>query len=162
TRERRLSGRAPGLHPTSPRGSRPNGRHAGVPRPRSPSARPSLMRVLHVDPEPAWGGGETQVLALLAELAARDVTVRLAAHPDGPLARAAAARGVPLVPLRVRHHLDLRAALALRRLVPGHDVVHFHTARAHALAPLCRGRGARLVVTPRMDHVPTGGPYAPF
>src|SRR5439155_370460 len=53
-------------------------------------------------------------------------------------------------------------ALALRRLVPGHDVVHFHTARAHALAPLCRGRGARLVVTRRMDYVPTGGPYARF
>src|SRR5437763_920518 len=36
------------------------------------------------------------------------------------------------------------------------------TARAHALAPLCRGRGARLVVTRRMDYVPTGGPYARF
>ncbi|TMB25020.1 MAG: glycosyltransferase family 4 protein [Deltaproteobacteria bacterium] len=120
------------------------------------------MRVLHVDPEPEWGGGETQVLALLTELAARGLAVRLAAHPDGPLARAAAARGVPLVPLRVRNHLDLGAALALRRLVPGHDVVHFHTARAHALAPLCRGRGARLVVTRRMDYVPTGGPYARF
>src|SRR5262249_31116089 len=33
---------------------------------------------------------------------------------------------------------------------------------AHALAPLCRGRGARLVVTRRMDYVPTGGLYARF
>lgn len=118
--------------------------------------------MLHVDPEPGWGGGETQVLALLAELVARGVAVRLAAHPGGPLARTAAARGLPLVPLRVRNHADLGAALALRRLVPGHDVVHFHTARAHALAPLCRGRGARLVVTRRMDYVPTGGLYARF
>jgi glycosyltransferase involved in cell wall biosynthesis len=38
--------------------------------------------------------------------------------------------------------------------------VHFHTARAHALAPFCRGLGARLVVTRRMDYVPRGGPYA--
>ena len=118
--------------------------------------------MLHVDPEPGWGGGEAQVLALLAELGTRGVALRLAAHPEGRLARTAAARGVPLVPLRVRNHADLGAALALRRLVPGHDVVHFHTARAHALAPLCRGRGARLVVTRRMDYVPAGGPYARF
>ncbi len=54
----------------------------------------------------------------------------------------------------------MRAGAHLRALVAGHDVVHFHTARAHALAPFCRGRGARLVVTRRMDYVPRGGVYA--
>src|SRR5262249_56938922 len=63
-------------------------------------------------------------------------------------------------PLRVVTSLDARAGLRLRGLVPGHRVVHFHTARAHALAPFCRGLGARLVVTRRMDYVPRGGPYA--
>src|SRR5262249_27672130 len=53
-----------------------------------------------------------------------------------------------------------RAGLRLRGLVPGHHVVHFHTARAHALAPFCHGLGARLVVTRRMDYLPRGGPYA--
>ena len=120
------------------------------------------MRVLHVDPEHGWGGGEVQVLALLRELGARGHEATLAADPTGPLARAAAALGVAVQPLRVRNHLDLAAGLALRRLVPGHDVVHLHTARAHALAPLCRGQGARLVVTRRMDYVPKGGPYARY
>src|SRR5439155_1167017 len=86
----------------------------------------------------------------------------VAAHPGGPLARAAAAAGARVVPLGVANHFDLRAALVLRRLAPGFDVVHFHTARAHALAPLSRGRGARLVVTRRMDYVPAGGPYVRF
>jgi glycosyltransferase involved in cell wall biosynthesis len=120
------------------------------------------MRVLHVDPERGWGGGEAQVLALLRALGARGHESRLAADPAGALARAANALGVPVLPLRVRNHLDLPAAVALRRLARGHDVVHFHTARAHALAPLCRGVGARLVVTRRMDYVPKGGPYARF
>jgi glycosyltransferase involved in cell wall biosynthesis len=120
------------------------------------------VRVLHVDPERGWGGGETQVLALVRGLRARGHESTVAAHPGGPLAQAASDIGIPVVALRVRNNLDLRAALALRRLVPGHDVVHFHTARAHALAPLCRGRGARLVVTRRMDYVPTGGPYVRF
>jgi glycosyltransferase involved in cell wall biosynthesis len=120
------------------------------------------VRVLHVDPERGWGGGEVQVLALLGELRARGHECTLAADPDGALARAAIGLGVRIVPLRIRNHLDVRAALALRRLVSGHDVVHFHTARAHALAPLCRRPGVRLVVTRRMDYVPAGGPYARF
>ena len=120
------------------------------------------MRVLHVDPERAWGGGEVQVLALVRELAARGHASTVAAHPGAPLARAAAAAGARVVPLGIVNHLDVRAALALRRLVAAFDVVHFHTARAHALAPFCRGRGARLVVTRRMDYVPAGGPYVRF
>ena len=120
------------------------------------------MRILHVDPERRWGGGQTQVMALVRQLRAGGHESRLAAYPAGPLAQAAAAEGFPVVPLRIANHVDLRAALALRRLVGGHDVVHFHTARAHALAPACRGLGARLVVTRRMDYVPAGGPYVRF
>ena len=32
--------------------------------------------------------------------------------------------------------------------------MHFHTARAHALAPYARGRAGALIVTRRMDYVP--------
>ena len=117
------------------------------------------MRILHVDPERALGGGEVQVIALLRELAARGHASTVAAHPDGRLAAMAAALGVPVRPLAIANHLDVIAGLRLRRLVAGHDVVHFHTARAHALAPFCRGRGARLVVTRRMDYVPAGGAW---
>jgi len=119
-----------------------------------------MMDVLHVDPEQGWGGGEVQVLTLLRELGRRGHRSRLAADPRGRLAREAAAAGVPVEALPVAHALDVRAGARLRALVPGHDVVHFHTSRAHALAPFCRGRGARLVVTRRMDYVPRGGIYA--
>jgi len=118
--------------------------------------------VLHVDPERAWGGGEVQVLALARELARRGHRTTIAADPAGELARRAGAAGLEVVPLRIANHVDIRAALALRRLVRGHDVVHFHTARAHALAPVLRGVAARRIVTRRMDYVPTGGPYARF
>lgn len=118
------------------------------------------MRVLHVDPERAWGGGEVQVLLLCRALAARGIAQAVAADPDGPLARAAAAAGVAVLPLRVRNSADVVAGLRLRRLAADFDVVHFHTARAHALAPLVPRRGRRLVVTRRMDYVPRGGAWA--
>jgi glycosyltransferase involved in cell wall biosynthesis len=117
------------------------------------------VRVLHVDPERGWGGGEVQVLGLIRELGRRGQGATLAADPSGHIGRAAAEAGVPVVPLRIANHLDVRAGLRLRRLVAGHDVVHFHTARAHALAPWCPRRPWR-VVTRRMDYVPKGGPYA--
>jgi glycosyltransferase involved in cell wall biosynthesis len=117
------------------------------------------MDVLHVDPERGWGGGEVQVMALLRELARCGHRSRLAADPRGRLAREAAAAGIAVEALPVANALDVRAGARLRALVAGHDVVHFHTARAHALAPFCRGRGARLVVTRRMDYVPSGGVY---
>jgi glycosyltransferase involved in cell wall biosynthesis len=118
------------------------------------------MRVLHVDPERAWGGGEVQVLALARVLRDRGHEVRLAAHPDGVLWSAARAAGLETVPLSIRNHVDVLAGARLRRLARQSDVVHFHTARAHALAPCLAGLAARRVVTRRMDYVPRGGPYA--
>ena len=120
------------------------------------------MRVLHVDPERGWGGGEVQVSALVRQLAAWGHEVVVAADPAGRLGRHLVEAAIRVAPLRVASHADLVAGLRLRRLAQGHDVVHFHTARAHALAPLCRGAGRRLVVTRRMDYRPRGGPYARF
>jgi glycosyltransferase involved in cell wall biosynthesis len=79
----------------------------------------------------------------------------LAVDPDGRLVREAGRFGIPTVPLTVRNHVDLSAGWTLRGLARGYDVVHFHTARAHALAPWVRG--ARRVVTRRMDYEPRGG-----
>lgn len=113
------------------------------------------MRVLHVDPEREWGGGEVQVLALARALESRGVATTLAVDPAGRLAREAGRFGLPTVALPIRNHLDVSAGWALRRLARGYDVVHFHTARAHALAPWVSG--ARRVVTRRMDYEPQGG-----
>ena len=94
------------------------------------------MRVLHVDPESGWGGGQVQVLGLLRQLGERGVEVHLAAAPGGRLAAEARRLGVPVLPLGIRNHADLAAGLALRRMARDHDLVHFHTARAHAMAPM--------------------------
>jgi len=118
------------------------------------------LRVLHVDPERAWGGGEEQVLGLLRYLSAAGHGVAVAADPRGRLAAAAAGAGIAVRPLRVRSAIDLAAARTLGRFAREVDVVHFHTSRAHALALFLPMTAARRVVTRRMDYRPRPRPYA--
>ena len=78
----------------------------------------------------------------------------VAADPRGVLSSRLQAAGFPTVPLRIRNHLDFWAAFQLRRLVRNndYDIVHFHTARAHALSPYLRRLKAKRIVTRRMDY----------
>src|SRR5690348_13255586 len=118
------------------------------------------MRIVHVDPERGWGGGEVQVRLLVRELTRRGHESVLAAPADAPLARALAADGVRTIDCAIASHADVRGVPRLRRAVRDADVVHFHTARAHAMAPWLAGLRARRVVTRRMDYRPRGGPWA--
>jgi glycosyltransferase involved in cell wall biosynthesis len=58
--------------------------------------------------------------------------------------------------MRIRNSVDFVAGARLRALLaPAHyDVVHFHTSRAHAMAPYVRRSASTLVVTRRMDYAP--------
>jgi glycosyltransferase involved in cell wall biosynthesis len=119
------------------------------------------LRVLHVDPERRFSGGETQVLALARHLAERGHQVSVAAHPDGALAARVRDLGLGVMPLLCRFGHDPVAGLALRRHVAATraDVVHLHTSRALSLAPYVP-RGVVQVVTRRMDYAPRGSaPY---
>ncbi len=114
------------------------------------------MKILHVDPEMAFGGGERQVAGLIRHLARRGHENVLAAAPEAPLAAVVPAADARLRPLRIRNDVDLLAALRLRRLIVAESphVIHFHTSRAHAMSPwLGRVAATRGVVTRRMDYV---------
>ncbi|MBI3248624.1 MAG: glycosyltransferase [Deltaproteobacteria bacterium] len=78
----------------------------------------------------------------------------VAADPRGVLSARLRAAGLPEIALRIRNHVDMRAGLQLRRLVRtgSFDIVHFHTARAHALSPWLQGLGVKRLVTRRMDY----------
>lgn len=119
------------------------------------------MKVLHVDPEHTFGGGETQVLALMTHLREYGHVSVLAGPKSGELGVRAADTGFAVEDLEARYGHDLSAGLTLRRLCRAHrpDVVHFHTARALSLAAY-RPAGTPGVVTRRMDYAPRGArPY---
>jgi len=122
----------------------------------SGSGHSRLLKILHIDPERNWGGGEAQVFGLLTYLAAKGHQNDLLTHPSGPLFARCQHLHVTTLPLKVRNDLDLRCVPALRRLIRNgnYDVVHLHTKRAHVLSLWLPGSGDRpkWVVTRRMDY----------
>lgn len=121
------------------------------------------LKILHVDPEKNWGGGEAQVFGLLSYLAAQGHGNDLLTHPQGRLFAATEQLNITRLPLVMRNDLDLRAVPALRRRIRenAYDIVHFHTKRAHALSLwLRRGAGSpKHVVTRRMDYAESKNCY---
>ena len=121
------------------------------------------LSIVGVDPERNFGGGETQVLGLTRELIRMGHRAELICDPEGQLAERARVAGITCHPLRIRNAIDVIAGVRLRRIVSRnhYDVIHFHTARAHALAPYAGGFGGVRVVTRRMDYPPGRlmGPY---
>src|SRR5713101_3952660 len=112
------------------------------------------MQIAGIDPEQNFGGGEVQVIGLTLELLRAGHQAELLCDPNGELWRRANRAGVVCHPLKIRNSLHATAGLRLRALLTRrhYDIVHFHTARAHAMAPYAIGRAGALVVTRRMDY----------
>src|SRR5262249_1567013 len=121
------------------------------------------LRVAGVDPEREFAGGQSQVLGLTRELLRMGQRAELFCDPAGKLFERAAAEGIRCHRLRLRNSVDLAGGMRLRSILPreGYDVVHFHTARAHAMAPFARGLARALIATRRMDYRPNRL-FAPF
>ena len=129
----------------------------------SNTAERQTLSIVGVDPELGFGGGETQVLGLTLALAAGGHRAELICDPAGRLWERATAEGIRCHPIRIRNAIDLAAGVKLRAILKRehYDVVHFHTSRAHSMAPLARGFASTLVVTRRMDYRPNRV-FAPF
>jgi len=120
------------------------------------SGRRRLLKILHIDPEKNWGGGEAQVVGLLQYLIDQGHDNHLLAHPHGQLWQRAKTLRLQLSPIEAANDLAPMAAWMIRRLVREreYDIVHLHTKRAHALSAWFSGsrRGTKFVVTRRMDY----------
>jgi glycosyltransferase involved in cell wall biosynthesis len=116
--------------------------------------RAVTIRVLHVDTERGWRGGERQTLWLAAEMAKRGHESVVAARQGEPLAARASAAGLSVVDCRPVSELDPRAAWRLRHEIVSRriDVVHAHTAHAVAIGAMATlATGVPLVVARRVD-----------
>ncbi|MDE3217214.1 MAG: glycosyltransferase, partial [Gemmatimonadota bacterium] len=112
------------------------------------------MRILHVDTERGWRGGERQAFWLAAELARRGHLSVVAGRAGHPLAQRARDAGLPVVDCSPRFEGDPLRVFRLRRAIGrfGIEIVHAHAGHDVTLGALAAaGTPARLVVARRVD-----------
>jgi glycosyltransferase involved in cell wall biosynthesis len=112
------------------------------------------VKVLFVNSESGWRGGEQHLALLLAHLPPQIETLTACAT-GGALARRLGDAGHRVVELPLRSPLSVRGPWGLRRLVLAErpEVVHAETSRAHGSALLAlAGTGVPLAVTRHLDY----------
>ena len=112
------------------------------------------MKILHINTERTWRGGEQQTLYLLQSLIERRISCHLICQPGSPMEKKALEAGVEVFPIAMRGEADLPASLRIRKLISrhGYDIVHSHTSHAHSLAFFASlGRRTCRLVTRRVD-----------
>lgn len=118
------------------------------------------MRILHIDTELTWRGGENQLRLLVEGLARTEAESFVAVRPES--AAAARLKGLaPILEIPMRGGFDPRAAFALAAACDRHaiQVIDAHTSNAHALGLLTKvlRPKVKLVVHRRVDYPPKQG-----
>jgi glycosyltransferase involved in cell wall biosynthesis len=115
----------------------------------------TALRVLHLDTEKGWRGGEQQAVYLAQGLARRGVESLCVGQPQMPYVERCAAAGLAVEPIRTRGEADPRAVVKLASLFKSWrpDVIHMHTSHAHTLGVLAAKSAGigRTVVSRRVD-----------
>ena len=109
-------------------------------------------RILHINHEKTWRGGERQALMTVCEQRKQGIDSWTACRHGAPLEEKCLAAGVPTIALPSAAPLVL---LKLARVMRGFDLIHCHSGRAHSMATLADPFARRpLVVSRRVDFLP--------
>lgn len=117
------------------------------------------MRILHLDEQRGWRGGEQQASYLIEGLVRRGHFVAVAGRPEAEfMRRDHGVQNLTRVACPFRGELDFVTAWRVARAVKSLDIdiLHAHTSHTHTVACLARrfaGRG-KVIVTRRVDFVP--------
>lgn len=100
------------------------------------------MRILYVDTDDVWRGGQEQLFSLMAGMKRRGHSASLAAPFNSPLAEKARQLGIPTYAFHQEYELSPRAFWLMMRILARcqPSIIHFNTPRAM----LCGGLAAHL------------------
>jgi L-malate glycosyltransferase len=108
------------------------------------------MRVMHINLERNWRGGERQTLYLMEGLRELGHESQLIARPNEMFIDQVSKKGFPV-------HIINRPFLIRGKLLSGFDIIHAHETRGIQLATLWKHIHARPVIaTRRVDNPPSG------
>ncbi len=103
------------------------------------------LRLLYLDTETVWRGGQEQLSTLMTGMQSRGHRVVLAAPPNAPLAEFATEAGIDVLPYTQRSELSPRSYGILRRVLAHEpfDVIHSNTPRCILAAGLAARAASR-------------------
>ncbi len=115
----------------------------------------SALRVLHINTEKTWRGGEQQALYLAQGLARRGVEQLCVGRPGRPFVERCGAAGLDVEAVEMHGEGDVFGIARLARLFTRWrpEIIHMHTSHAHTLGVLARAKSGvgRTVVSRRVD-----------
>lgn len=112
------------------------------------------MKILHLNTERTWRGGEQQTLYLLQGLKDRRVTAHLLCQAHSLMEERAKNAALEVFPLVMHGEVDLFAGYRVRKLIKTnhYHIIHSHTSHAHTLAFIASfGIKIPRLVTRRVD-----------
>ena len=113
-------------------------------------------KILHINAETGWGGGEVQTLNLCRGLIKKGYQSVLACPENSILSRRADSLSIDLELFKIGGFFGLAAISRLVYIIQKSkpDIIHMHTAEAHYLGALAAfiTKVDRTVVTRRMDY----------
>jgi len=113
------------------------------------------IKVVHIDTQDTWRGGQRQVIELIRRLTGRGVTNILACKPASEISRKAVELGIPVIHYPFHGEWDIVSAMKLRAYIKREkiQIVHVHSSHAHMIAiiALHKLRMCRLIVSRRVD-----------
>jgi len=123
-----------------------------------------MLSILHVGTATGFRGGEQQVLFLITGLKKRGLRVAALLPGHSQLAERLRSEDIDVFPLTARGDVDLTGVFGFRRALSRFrpDLVHLHTARAHAigrLAMAAQPSRPKTVVSRQVAFATKGGPF---
>ncbi len=120
-----------------------------------------MVRILHIDTEPGWRGGQNQVYLLHRGLVAAGLDSTVVCRRREALHTRLADEDLPVMPVAAGPGFGLHVSAAIRRRLGPGTIVHAHASAAHGQALLAvLGTTTPLIVTRRVDFRLKHGPVA--
>jgi len=112
------------------------------------------MKILHINTEKTWRGGEQQAFNLLNGLKKKNISSHLVCQPDSPMAEKSEEAGIDTFPIAMHGEVDPFACFRIKTLIKRYkySIIHSHTSHAHTLAFFASfGTKANRLVSRRVD-----------
>jgi glycosyltransferase involved in cell wall biosynthesis len=112
-------------------------------------------KVIHIDTELGWRGGQQQVIYLHKSLCDKGFHSNLICNPNSALHQKCIESNLPVTPIRMRGEVDFFSALKVSRLVKSEkvDIVQCHSGHAQSIGILSKlfYKQVKLITVRRVD-----------